>query len=88
MEFTKANGKRRVVVTGAGMISALGRTWDEAFAQLKSGKNCIKYMPEWDRFPKVNTRLACPYTGELPKFPRKKSKRNGTRGSSFFGGYK
>lgn len=72
MEFTRPDGKRRVVVTGAGMLTALGRTWDEAYSTLKAGKNCIKKMDEWDRFPKMNTRLACPYTGELPKFPRKK----------------
>lgn len=54
------------------MLTALGRTWDEAFAKLKSGKNCIKYMSDWERFEKMNTRLACPYEGELPKFLRKK----------------
>ena len=32
MTFTKPNGKRRVVVTGGGMISALGRNWDEAYS--------------------------------------------------------
>lgn len=72
MEYIKPNGKRRVVITGAGMLTALGRTWDEAFAKLKSGKNCIKYMSDWERFEKMNTRLACPYEGEMPKFPRKK----------------
>ena len=36
MEFTKPNGKRRVVITGAGMISGLGQNWDEAYEQLKS----------------------------------------------------
>ena len=72
MNFTKANGKRRVVVTGGGMLTALGDTWDEAYKTLRSGKNCIRYMPDWDRFEKMNTRLACPYTGELPKYPRKK----------------
>lgn len=66
MNFTKANGKRRVVVTGGGMLTALGKTWDEAYKTLRSGKNCIRYMPDWDRFDKMNTRLACPYTGELP----------------------
>lgn len=72
MEYTKPNGKRRVVVTGGGMITALGRTWDDALITLKSGHNCIKHIAEWERFTKMNTRLACPYEGELPKFPRKK----------------
>nr|WP_318710517.1 beta-ketoacyl-ACP synthase [uncultured Treponema sp.] len=72
MKFTKHNGKNRVVVTGAGMLSALGRTWDEAFVKLKKKKNLIKYMKEWEYLEKMGTKLACPYTEELPKFPRKK----------------
>lgn len=72
MTFTKPNGKRRVVVTGAGMVTALGRTWDEAFARLKQRKNLIKYMPEWENYPSLATKLACPYEGELPKYARKK----------------
>ncbi|MCR5254146.1 MAG: beta-ketoacyl-ACP synthase, partial [Treponema sp.] len=72
MNFTKPNGKRRVVITGGSMISALGRDWETAYANLKAGKNKIRYMPEWERFTKMNTRLACPYDGELPSFPRKK----------------
>jgi 3-oxoacyl-[acyl-carrier-protein] synthase II len=35
MEFTKPNGKRRVVVTGGGMVSALGRDWETALKKLK-----------------------------------------------------
>ncbi|MBQ1661203.1 MAG: beta-ketoacyl-ACP synthase [Treponema sp.] len=70
-EWTKSNGRRRVVVTGGGMLSALGDTWDEAFARLQSGKNCIKYIEDWDRFELINTRLGCPYEKELPHFPRK-----------------
>ena len=61
MEFTKPNGKRRVVVTGGGMVSALGRDWETAFANLKTCKNKIRYMPEWERYTKMNTRLACPF---------------------------
>ena len=72
MNFTKPNGKRRVVITGGSMISGLGRDWETAYANLKAGKNKIRYMPEWERFTKMNTRLACPYDGELPSFPRKK----------------
>lgn len=72
MIFTKPNGKRRVVVTGGGMISALGRDWESAYDNLKQCKNKIRYMTEWERFSKMNTRMACPYDGELPTFPRKK----------------
>lgn len=72
MNFTKPNGKRRVVITGGGMLTALGRDWPSALSQLQSGKNCIKYMKDWERYTKMNTRLACPYEGELPVYPRKK----------------
>ena len=72
MNFTRQDGKRRVVITGGGMLSALGDSWEEAFASLRSLKNCVVYMKDWDRFTKMNTRLACPYTRELPKYPRKK----------------
>ena len=64
--------KRRVVVTGGGMLTALGRTWEEASEKLKQCKNLIQYMSNWECYTKMNTRLACPYTQPLPKFPRKK----------------
>ena len=72
MEFIKANGKRRVVVTGGGMVSALGRDWETAYKNLKAYKNKIRYMPEWDSYTHLNAHIACPYDEELPKFPRKK----------------
>ncbi|MBR4797615.1 MAG: beta-ketoacyl-ACP synthase, partial [Spirochaetia bacterium] len=51
---------RRVVVTGGSCVSALGNEWPEIFASLKQKKNKIKYMPEWEKFQGLNTRLACP----------------------------
>ena len=57
MEFTKPNGKRRVVITGAGMISGLGQNWDEAYEQLKSYKNCVKNMEDWHDIKGMNTQL-------------------------------
>ena len=55
MEFTKANGKRRVVITGAGMISGLGQSWEEAFKQLKTYKNFVKNMEDWHDIKGMNT---------------------------------
>lgn len=63
---------RRVVVTGGSIISALGNEWDEIFASLKQKKNKIKYMPEWEKYQGMNTRLACPVDFKAPDFPRKK----------------
>lgn len=71
-EYIRHDGKRRVVVTGGGMLSALGDDWDEVYKNLKAGKNCIVYMKDWESFPLMNTRLACPYTKPLPSYPRKK----------------
>ncbi|MBR1912317.1 MAG: beta-ketoacyl-ACP synthase [Treponema sp.] len=70
--YIRHDGKRRVVITGGGMVSALGDDWQEAFTTLRSGKNCVVYMKDWDAFPLMNTRLACPYQKELPQYPRKK----------------
>ena len=71
-EYIRHDGRRRVVITGCGMVSALGDDWDEALVKLKSGKNCITYMKDWEVYNLMNTRLACPYTRELPSYPRKK----------------
>ena len=65
---------RRVVVTGGSVISALGNEWSEIFASLKQKKNKIKYMPEWERYQGMNTRLACPVDFKAPDFPRKKTR--------------
>ncbi len=59
-------------MTGGGIISALGDSWDVALQNLKAGKNFIKYMKEWDKYERMNTRLACPYEGTFPEYPRKK----------------
>ena len=72
MSFIRADGRRRVVITGGGMLSALGDDWNEVFENLKLCKNKIVYMNEWDVYERMNTRLGCPYTKELPSFPRKK----------------
>jgi 3-oxoacyl-[acyl-carrier-protein] synthase II len=53
---------RRVVVTGMGGISALGQDWPQIKASLLAQKNCVIPMPEWDKYPNLNTRLAAPVT--------------------------
>ena len=63
---------RRVVVTGGSIISALGNEWNDIFANLKKKKNKIKYLPEWEKYQGMNTRLACPVDFKAPDFPRKK----------------
>jgi 3-oxoacyl-[acyl-carrier-protein] synthase II len=39
---------------------------------LRTKKNFVRRMDDWDRFDRMNTRLAAPVDFELPDFPRKK----------------
>ena len=52
--------KRRVAVTGGGVISSLGDDWASTRARLLSKKNCIRYMDEWDQYTDMHARIASP----------------------------
>ena len=52
--------KRRVAVTGGGVISSLGDDWASTRARLLSKNNCIRYMDEWDQYTDMHTRIASP----------------------------
>lgn len=64
---------KRVVVTGMAGITSLGETADQIFAQFEQGNSGIRYMPEWEQFTDLRSKLAGPvgsYT--IPKhFNRK-----------------
>lgn len=49
-------------MTGVGGISPLGRDWPTIQAWLASYRNAVRYMPEWERYPDLNTRLGAPVT--------------------------
>ena len=66
------NGKRRVVVTGGSIVSALGNDWPQVLETLKKGKNCVRRMDDWDKYAGMNTRLAAPVDFTPPDLPRKK----------------
>lgn len=51
---------RRVVVTGAAAISPLGHDWHTIEAHLRSCRNAVRPMPEWDIYAGLNTKLAAP----------------------------
>ena len=51
---------KRVAVTGAGAISALGNNWGDIRHNLLQLKNCVRYMHEWDQYKDLQTRLASP----------------------------
>jgi 3-oxoacyl-[acyl-carrier-protein] synthase II len=63
--------KKRVVITGAAVMSALGAEWSDILVKLKAGKNCVRRMDEWDRYIGMNTRLASPVDLPIPDYPRK-----------------
>jgi 3-oxoacyl-[acyl-carrier-protein] synthase II len=64
--------KRRVVITGGSVVSALGSEWPEILGNLKAGKNFVRYMREWDKYEQMNTRLAVPVDFVMPAYPRQK----------------
>ena len=57
---------RRVVVTGMGGISALGNDWDSIEAAFRAGRNAVRYMPEWERYIDMGTKLAAPCDNFAP----------------------
>ncbi|MDR0494542.1 MAG: beta-ketoacyl-ACP synthase [Treponema sp.] len=64
--------KKRVVITGGAVVSALGNEWPEIFAALRAGKNCVRYMKDWEKYARMNTMLAAPVDFTMPDYPRKK----------------
>ena len=53
---------KRVVVTGMAGISSLGSDWASVSAKLRARQSGIRYMPDWERFDGLNTRLGGPVT--------------------------
>ena len=51
---------RRVVVTGAGVISSLGDSWQAVQQNLQNRVSGVRYMEAWDTYDDLNTRLAAP----------------------------
>lgn len=67
---------KRVVVTGAGAISAIGNDWRTVRARLESGVGAVVQMPEWRKYKGLNTYLAAPVPPfELPAHYTRKATR-------------
>jgi 3-oxoacyl-[acyl-carrier-protein] synthase II len=66
--------ERRVVVTGMSGVTAFGNDWESVSAKLKACKNATQYMPSFEQYDGLNTKLAAPIDNfELPKhYTRKK----------------
>ena len=49
---------RRVVITGVGLNSPLGNSYDELYESLKNEKCGIEYIPEWENIHSLGTKVA------------------------------
>ncbi len=66
----------RVVITGIGAHSAIGSTWKEAEVSLKSLKNRIRHMDDWDVYDGLHTRLGSPVDFSIPEHFERKTTRS------------
>jgi 3-oxoacyl-[acyl-carrier-protein] synthase II len=66
----------RVVVTGMAGISPIGNDWQSVSANLKAGKNGIRYMQDWEKYEGLNTRLAGVAEFEKPEHYTRKMTRS------------
>lgn len=51
---------KRVVVTGMAGITSLGETADTIFEQFAQAKSGIRYMPDWEKYTDLRTKLGGP----------------------------
>jgi len=49
---------RRVVITGIGLNSPLGNSYDELYENLKAEKCGVEYIPEWEEIKDLGTKVA------------------------------
>lgn len=71
---------RRVVVTGIGAISPLGCDWASVLAHLRSGRNAVQHIDEWDQYEGLNTRVgvpAAPFQLDPARYNRKTTRSMG-----------
>jgi len=69
---------KRVVVTGGSCVSALGQSWPEILTNLKSKKNCVVRMEQYEKYAQMNTKFAAPMNFTPPELPSAKNTRYGT----------
>jgi 3-oxoacyl-[acyl-carrier-protein] synthase II len=51
---------RRVVVTGMGGLTSLGKSWEEIERNLRAGASGVQRMASWERYADLLTRLGAP----------------------------
>ena len=64
---------KRVVVTGMASITSLGEDTETIMQRMLAGESGIRYMPEWERYADLRTRLGgpVPHFTEPAHFTRK-----------------
>lgn len=69
----------RVVVTGMSGLTSLGNSWDAIAENIRAKRSGIRYMPDWERFDGLHTRLGGPIENfVLPAhYSRKKTRSMG-----------
>ena len=50
----------RVVITGMSGVTAFGQDWPNIQRRLKACENATQYMPSYEQYAGLNTKLACP----------------------------
>lgn len=70
---------QRVVITGMGSLSPLGKSWQEDRETLLAGRSCISFQPEWNTVDGLLTRLGAsvPDFKKPEHFNRKKTRTMG-----------
>ncbi len=70
---------RRVVVTGAAGLTALGSDWNAIRSGLEAGRGCVRHMPGWEKIRGLNCKLGAPIEDfELPAhYTRKRTRTMG-----------
>lgn len=51
---------KRVVITGLGGVTAFGNEWTDVELKLKKLENAVRYMPEWEIYDGLHTKLGAP----------------------------
>ncbi len=57
------SGRRRVVITGTGILSPIGNSVDESVRALREMRGGVRAMPEWDFLPDLQGRLGATVEG-------------------------
>ncbi len=71
------NNYRRVVITGAGVVSSLGDDWEQVKARFQANQSGVCFMEDWQKYDGLGTYLAAPiHDFALPEHYTKKKKRS------------